>query len=614
MFTLTFIEPEGKPQSHPLGDGELLIGRDASCDVVLRSKDVSRRHARFFVKAGLLLVEDLGSHNGVFVGGARIEKPAQVAPGTPVEIGDVKVAVAAAKAAQVSGVGAGAVLRATGSDKQIRLPAKAVVGRGKDCDVVLDDDSVSRRHAELARDDRGVYRLRDLESGNGTFLDGKPIGKEPVLVPEGARLRFGDVELLFWLPPSGLSRAGRQKVLVSALGAILLAVAIAIVLRPARKAEPDIQSAGDEVTALADQAQAAIGSERFDEAARLAQLAIDKDPLAPAPRKVLATARREQQSQKVFGEAMSKAQVGREDEALQLLAQVPAESRFFPRARIKAKELAGTVLRTRGAACRSAPRDNPQEVAEQCARALEVKCQQGNIDDDALLKALRAAEKKLARRVPWSCPQQLALLFHEEGGATEAAVDEKALAALYLDPSVRSAVTQYARGDVAGALRTLSAGGTARKPGAAEAVERIKVVDGRFREGQTAMMGNALDRADEAFGEALQADAALMPAGARSFFGRQIRSTLTRAHGRAGDEKLQRLQYASAYDEYGRGLAVNPRDPHLLDQLARLEKVAENILGSSPGCDQLSVAAHITRADPPSPAHAEAQKALEHCR
>jgi hypothetical protein len=180
---------------------------------------------------------------------------------------------------------------------------------------------------------------------------------------------------------------------------------------------------------------------------------------------------------------------------------------------------------------------------------------------------------------------------------------------------VRSAIAQYASGDVPLALRTLSAGGTARKPGAAEVVERIKVVDGRFREGQMAMMGGALDRADALWSEALQTDASLMPAGTESFFGQQMRSTLARAHAKSGDDRLQRMQYGSAYDEYLKGLSANPRDPHLLDQLGRLEKVAEGILGGSgPGCEQLSVAAHITRADPPSPAHEAAQRALERCR
>jgi hypothetical protein len=515
-------------------------------------------------------------------------------------------------AVQVKGAGAGAVLRATDSEKQIRLPARAVVGRGADCDVVADDDSVSRKHAELARDDRGLYRLRDLDSANGTFLDGKPVGKEPVLVPEGAKLRFGDVELLFWRPPRGPTSAARQRILVGALGAAIIAAAVATVLLPPRKAGPGEPEAGGEASALSDRAQAAMEGERFEEAARLAQAAIDSDPLAPSPRNLMAQARREQQSHEIFTEATSKAQLGREDDALRLLAQVPPESRFFPRARIKAKELASAVLRTRGASCRNGPREDAQEMAEQCARALDVKCQQGNVEGDPMLRALRAAEKRLSRRVLWSCPQELAPLFRDQGAAKESAVDEKALAGLYLNPSVRSAVARYARGDASGALRALSAGGTSRKPGAAEAAQRIKVVDGRFREGQAAMLGAALDRADALWGEALQADAALMPAGAESFFGRQMRSTLARAHGKAGDDRLQRMQYASAYDEWAKGLLMNPRDPHLLDQMGRLEKVAERILESDPGCDQLSVASHISRAS--SPAHQQASKALQRCR
>jgi pSer/pThr/pTyr-binding forkhead associated (FHA) protein len=612
LFTLTFSEPGKKPKSHPLSDERrsMLVGRDDGCDVVLQSKDVSRRHARFFVREGALMVEDLGSANGVFVRGARIDKAAEVAPGAAIEIGDVKVAVAKA-APQVQGVGAGARLR--GNGREIGLPARAKVGRGAECDVVLDDDSVSRVHAELARDDRGFYRLRDLESANGTFLDGKPIGKEPVLVPDGARVRFGDVELLFWKPSAAAKPIGRQKLLLAA-GAVLIIVFIALYLaRRQSPREAEEPEAGEEATALAEQAQAAIESERFEEAARLAQLAIDKDPLAPTPRKALAQARREQESQKAFSDATAKAQVGREDEALQLLAQVSPQSRFFARARIAAKDLAQTIQRVHGSNCRGARSNSAPEIAEECARALDVKCQSAAVADDPMLRSLRAAEKKLPRRVPWSCPPQLAALFHDEGpGADTGAADEKALAALYPDPAMRAAIGMYARGDVSGAMRKLAAGGRIR--GASEAMERLKVVDGRFREGQTALLSNALDRTDRLWGEALAADAALMPAGSESFLARQMRATLARAHGKSGDERFSRGQYASAYDEWTRGLSLSPRDPQLLDQLGKLEKTAENILAGSPGCDQLSVAAHITRSDPPSPAHEAAAKALKRCR
>ena len=71
MYTLTFVEPDGRRQSHPLADEArgLLVGRDPACDVILDSKEISRRHARFYVRAGDLTVEDLESHNGVFIDG-----------------------------------------------------------------------------------------------------------------------------------------------------------------------------------------------------------------------------------------------------------------------------------------------------------------------------------------------------------------------------------------------------------------------------------------------------------------------------------------------------------------------------------------------------------------
>src|SRR5260370_2856767 len=436
MFTVTFTEPGRKPQSHPLVHGQMLVGRDATCDVVLSSKDVSRRHARFFVRGGELLVEDLGSQNGVYLRGARVTMATQVPSGASLEIGDVQVAVAGGAAVEGVGVGGGAVLRGKGRD--FKLPAKAVVGRGADCDVVLDDDSVSRKHAELARDDRGVYRLRDLSSANGTFLDGKPVGTEPALVPDRSKLRFGDVELLFWRPPPAKAASGKA-VLTGALVALSALVAALVLLRPSRST-PQEPGEPDQSAALLDKAQAALDADRFDEAARLSQAALDQDPLAPAPRKVLAQARREQESQKFYGDALAKAQVGREDEALSLLAQVSPQSRVVARARLEAKDLAQTVLRVRGAACRSVSRDNPQEVAEECSRALDVKCQQGAVEGDPMLKALRAAEKALPRRVPWSCPEQLAALFRDEGTAEGPAFDEKLLAALCPDAPVRGAI------------------------------------------------------------------------------------------------------------------------------------------------------------------------------
>jgi transcriptional regulator with GAF, ATPase, and Fis domain len=56
------------------------------------------------------------------------------------------------------------------------LPTRGpiVIGRDRECDVAIDDARASRRHAELAFDGER-WRVRDLGSRNGTFLDGERI-------------------------------------------------------------------------------------------------------------------------------------------------------------------------------------------------------------------------------------------------------------------------------------------------------------------------------------------------------------------------------------------------------------------------------------------------------
>ncbi|WP_460607203.1 FtsK/SpoIIIE domain-containing protein [Jatrophihabitans fulvus] len=72
-----------------------------------------------------------------------------------------------------------------------------IVGRDPGCDIVLDDDAVSRRHTALAvaRGAGGAQVVvRDLQSTNGTLVDGVPVGADAPL-PPGAALRIGDTLL-----------------------------------------------------------------------------------------------------------------------------------------------------------------------------------------------------------------------------------------------------------------------------------------------------------------------------------------------------------------------------------------------------------------------------------
>ena len=68
------------------------------------------------------------------------------------------------------------------------------IGRAPDNTIVIDDPSVSSRHAQLELSGE-TYRLKDLESTNGTRVNGIPI-TETVLRFED-RIRFGGVEARF---------------------------------------------------------------------------------------------------------------------------------------------------------------------------------------------------------------------------------------------------------------------------------------------------------------------------------------------------------------------------------------------------------------------------------
>ena len=86
----------------------------------------------------------------------------------------------------------------TGAFKGQRFPIRVPVvnvGRAEYNDIVLPDDSVSTVHAKLQRRE-GVWVIVDLDSTNGTFLDGERVSGEAPIAP-GALLRFGGIGVMF---------------------------------------------------------------------------------------------------------------------------------------------------------------------------------------------------------------------------------------------------------------------------------------------------------------------------------------------------------------------------------------------------------------------------------
>jgi hypothetical protein len=89
----------------------------------------------------------------------------------------------------------GAIVAREGSvEREVRLTAEPItVGRDQKNDIVLDDRRVSRRHAEV-RLRLGRYTLYDLQSTNGTFVNGRRIAE--MVLSDDDRISIGGAELV----------------------------------------------------------------------------------------------------------------------------------------------------------------------------------------------------------------------------------------------------------------------------------------------------------------------------------------------------------------------------------------------------------------------------------
>jgi S1-C subfamily serine protease len=146
-----------------------------------------------------------------------------------------------------------------------------VIGRDAGCDLTLADEQVSRRHAELQVRGDGRALLRDLESRNGTFVDGSRIDV-PVLLQGGEDIQLGDTHLGVAAGAFGAAAPGpapaaarpagqstMQRLLlrqsrrsnVLALVAIGLAVATAALLLATRDSGTKTASTADVIDAIA---------------------------------------------------------------------------------------------------------------------------------------------------------------------------------------------------------------------------------------------------------------------------------------------------------------------------------------------------------------------------
>lgn len=254
-----------------LQNGATRLGRAEDNEVVLSDVGVSRRHAQVYLSRADVTVEDLGSGNGTYYNGYRVQSQ-------PVQDGDeividpfvlqfrIRGQTRATPPAAQYGGGAPPLARPpapgarlevvvgtglAGSSYPIDADRGLSIGRSEDREVVIPDPAASRHHCQISLLGND-YVLRDMGSANGVFVNAVRV--RDCTLSDGDLVRIGNTEMRFvraGAPPSGrppgwnepaplpsgvstvaapVRRNQRRPMLTALFGALLAFVAFLMVL------------------------------------------------------------------------------------------------------------------------------------------------------------------------------------------------------------------------------------------------------------------------------------------------------------------------------------------------------------------------------------------------
>lgn len=213
---MKLVFPGGEHPQVLLGPGVNRVGSDPQSNIVLDKPGVLPQHCQLHVSAtGVMLEVPHGTT--VSVNGRRVDGLISLRPGDSVTFDEVVARLASLETVAPARDGRPSDLsRAANDDPGVTAVRQAIpmyvmrgvtggafgrsypvqgvltVGRSPECDIHINDPGLSRIHARLVPTEDGV-RIEDLESTNGTFINGRRVVREKAHVGDEIgfdKLRF----------------------------------------------------------------------------------------------------------------------------------------------------------------------------------------------------------------------------------------------------------------------------------------------------------------------------------------------------------------------------------------------------------------------------------------
>src|SRR6266566_1776177 len=214
---MALLELGGK--RFPLPAGELVLGSDAACTLVLAGPGMFARHAVFQGQPdGQVVIRKATPAAEVMINGVRLgAEPTPLLHGDKVDVGGHELTfvderrsgstqyVAAVKAPGAAASRTGSATANTGGREYVIPGPSLVFGREAGCDVVVAGKDVSRRHAEIVQTPKG-YLLVD-SSTNGTSVNAARVEGQRLLARADV-ITIGEEKFRFYAdaaapPPPG---------------------------------------------------------------------------------------------------------------------------------------------------------------------------------------------------------------------------------------------------------------------------------------------------------------------------------------------------------------------------------------------------------------------------
>lgn len=189
LASLVFVAGPHEGKGVALGEGQVVLGRRDGISFTIDDLQVSAVHCAVTREGSEFWITDLGSTNGTYVNGQRIDKGTRLGPGDLVQLGNsvAELRYSGGKAAGPAGLTALTTIMAEGAYAVASQPkflignnvvsaARVTLGRAPDCDLRVEGFGVSKVHCTITWSEDGFY-LED-SSSHGTYLNDRRIVRE----------------------------------------------------------------------------------------------------------------------------------------------------------------------------------------------------------------------------------------------------------------------------------------------------------------------------------------------------------------------------------------------------------------------------------------------------